>query len=113
GGGTPREPVGRPDPPADGHFGLAVAVLGPILFVGAPGERGGAGKVYWFDIPEGLSGQLEQPLTGAGGFGSSLAAASSRLVVGSPFEGDGAGAAYLFSVLLPEPSPCLSLEGLD
>lgn len=97
------------DGAAEDEFGLAVAVSGTTVFVGAPyaGIDGNAeqGAVYVFDGSGGSWNQV-QKLTandGAGGdqFGLSASLDGDTALLGAPFASigvnDGQGAAYLFT----------------
>lgn len=94
--------------PPDGRpgqaFGSAVALVGSIAVVGAPGDGDlgvGAGAVYVFSTTSGrLLHELRATAGKAGdGFGASVALAGGRLVVGAPGvddHGAESGAAYVF-----------------
>ncbi len=96
------------DATADDQFGVAVAVGGPTIFVGAnfsdQPSNSDAGAVYRFSQSGTVWTQV-QKLIPAGGvilgdhFGESLAVSGSKLVVGSPGADDpftAAGSVYVF-----------------
>jgi len=112
--------IKAPNPSAMDSFGLAVAVSGDLIAIGAPGESSNttgvgdpglddddlprSGAVYVYEISGGV-----QPVTFRafikslrasqdGGFGFSLAMDGNRLAVGSPGEGGGTGNAYVFEL---------------
>jgi hypothetical protein len=92
---------------SDGEFGLAVALGGSMVAVGAPGESspGGneSGHACLFKATNGaLEGTLTSPnAQPAGFFGASVAIGGSDVVIGAPYENSsnvrGAGHAYLFN----------------
>ena len=81
-------------------FGIAVALQGNILAVGAPGATGGLGAVYLY----GRSGTTwtQQAIitptdaTQPEDFGTALALWGTTLVVGANYQDGGEGAAYIF-----------------
>lgn len=114
------------DPEAAGHFGSALAPIGPNLanlLVGAPGESvsgvAGAGRVQVVR-PNGEPILLPHPAPKAGSaFGSAVAAAGTLALIGAPAPDDQAdhGRAYLVdpatkvSTLLPHTGAAASLFG--
>jgi choice-of-anchor B domain-containing protein len=83
----------------DAAFGGALLLSGDRLYVGAPGDREGAGSVSVFraeaDSWDFVTTIRPQGLEPGDGLGSSLAADGPRIVVGAPGS-RGAGAALLF-----------------
>jgi choice-of-anchor B domain-containing protein len=90
------QPEGLPE---DAGFGAALAAAGPLAVVGAPGDGGGAGRVYVFErAAEGwvAAGTLAPSEGSPGdGFGSAIAVDGMRMLVGAPGR-QGGGAAYVF-----------------
>ncbi len=97
--------LAAPDGAPNARFGSAVAVIGSVAVVGAPGDDDlgwGSGAVYVFDATTGQ--QLRKLVAPDGGyndaFGSSVAIDGDTIVVGAPVgaPGDlaGEGSAYLF-----------------
>ncbi len=93
------------NPQPQGGFGVSVAVSAANVAVGAPFEtvddRGGAGRVYYFDcvvdIPLAI---LASPNpAGGGGFGAAVATVGTTVYVGAPGENEGAGAVHVFDGL--------------
>lgn len=89
------------------QLGHAVAVAGPWVAVGAPGDDGqgaAAGAVWVFERRQGAAGATWVPsarLQAAdgrvgSGFGFALALEEDTLLVGAPFRDGGAGAVYVF-----------------
>jgi len=87
-----------------GLFGIALALDGNRLLVGAPGEEGGVGRAYVFERPgDGGTNQfrwsmvqrLDAPLDTTTSFGSTVAAAPEVLAVGAPQDRGGAGVVHL------------------
>ena len=93
-------------PTAEDEFGLAVAVAGEVLVVGAPGDDGAAvnaGAAFVFERIAGVwafVARLESPVAEElAEFGRSVAIADGRVVVGAAREDSGApdsGAVHLF-----------------
>ena len=86
----------NPEPRDRAHFGKAVAILGNLLVVGAPGdteEKTGVsrGAVYVFDRTSGkFLKKIVNPAKPIGAddlFGGALTSAKDRLFVGAPFGG--------------------------
>jgi len=113
-----------------GYFGYPVAIGGPTVAVGAPGEHNEAGSAYTFDPHSGrLLSSLASPnplqctvvpacsgpvytatiTTSGGDFGVALALSGNSVVVGAPYETvdgySGAGAAYIFGGGPAPPAP--------
>jgi FG-GAP repeat len=104
-----------PHPTTSGRFGFSVATNGSTVVVGAPGEDGGAGTAYAFQLAHHLLTTYWSPVqlnttqpsrdqsAGNGEFGFSVAINGSTVVVGAPGENstDGpvaqAGNAYVFN----------------
>jgi len=88
-----------PDARGGERFGRAVALVGDVLVVGAPGRADSAGAVYTFtrDVTGrwDLASELKGPAAGAI-FGARLAAQADRLLVGAPGINDVVGAAVLY-----------------
>lgn len=93
-------------PQAGAEFGVAVAIAGGLIVVGAPSQNDTpyayAGHAYTFNF---TTGKRMSELSSAnpvtdGGFGGSVACGDARIVVGAPLETDGglseAGRAYVF-----------------
>ncbi|MEY2407458.1 MAG: hypothetical protein QOF48_128 [Verrucomicrobiota bacterium] len=124
-GATPTVPVvtlANPTPLSGEYFGLAVAISGTRLIVGAYGERTVdfyVGAAYVYDL---LSGSPNTPVytlrnpTPANGdyFGVSVAISGTRAVVGARFDDTAAlnsGSAYVYELAGPTPTtPVLSLS---
>lgn len=94
----------NPTPEANDQFGLAVAVSGEVIAVGAIGDNSGApraGATYLFDR---VTGELRATLLNPqpvedGQFGYTLAAEGDRVLVGAPGNHTGApasGAVYVY-----------------
>ncbi len=94
----------NPTPEANDQFGLAVAVSGNVIAVGAIGDNGGApraGATYLFDK---ITGELRATLLNPqpvedGQFGYAVAAEGNQVLVGAPGNHSGApasGAVYVF-----------------
>jgi hypothetical protein len=89
---------------AGAEFGVAVSLDLPRMAVGAPGEDGGRGAVYYFGQVGGGWALLErlQPaeLQPGDRFGSTVSAQGNRVVVGAPQRAQGslvnAGAVYIY-----------------
>jgi hypothetical protein len=85
---------------ADESFGESVAISGPVVVVGAPGQAKGAGLAYVFT--EGPTGwhqvaQIKGDDTAAGdSFGGSVAASANAVVVGAWRHAVPAGSVYIF-----------------
>jgi hypothetical protein len=99
--------LSSPNPQTNGAFGLAVAISGSTIVVGAPGEKPHglleAGRAYTFNARTGaLKWKLNTPNAQKyGSFGSSVAIAGTTVVVGAPYENASgqvdAGHAYVFN----------------
>lgn len=82
-------------------FGIAVALQGNLLAVGAPGATGGLGAVYlyartgsaWTQQAVVTPTDATQPEN----FATALALSGNTLVVGANFQNEGAGAAYIYA----------------
>lgn len=107
-----------PHPAPSGQFGFSVATNGSSVVVGAPGENGGAGYAYvfnvayhcisgfctpyWTTVLLNTSHPCRHEATGDGEFGFSVAINASTVVVGAPGENGsthgvaGAGNVYVF-----------------
>jgi uncharacterized repeat protein (TIGR01451 family) len=91
--------------PADGasddEFGLALAMHGDLLFIGAPGHNQRQGAVYLYQRQSGTWQFAQKILAGdaASGhaFGAALAFDGVRLAVGAPSASSARGAAYVFN----------------
>lgn len=94
-----------PAPAPGDRFGFSIAVAGPLIFVGAPGDDAvgvDSGAVFVFDGATGAHVRtLHAPSpTPNAQFGFSVAARRDDVIVGAPFAGGtqpDAGAAYLFA----------------
>lgn len=83
-------------------FGSAIAVMGDMVAVGAPGNTNGTGMVHIFQASAGWQETmiLDPPAAAEGNrFGTALTMAGSDLAVGSPGAGDGNGRIDLFSAV--------------
>lgn len=83
-------------------FGSAVAVMGDMVAVGAPGSMSGAGRVHVFQA----SASWQETLTLVSPadaednrFGSAISVAGSDLAIGAPGAADGSGRIDLFSAV--------------
>jgi hypothetical protein len=107
-GGWDETPLHASDSSASDLFGVAVAVSGDRVAVGAQDQDGAAfdeGAAYLYD-PDGAGGWTETRLTASdasqsAAFGHAVALDGDRVVVGAFGDGDTTGAAYVFD---PEPS---------
>ncbi|MFZ9688977.1 MAG: hypothetical protein ACO3DS_03975, partial [Phycisphaerales bacterium] len=97
-----------PYPDPGDRFGIAVAMDGDLLAIGAPGDDDleiNAGAVYIFRAQAGQYAQVAKVLAPTpmleDGFGSSVALRNGILVIGAPRHdalADNAGAAFVYSV---------------
>ncbi|MCB1211150.1 MAG: hypothetical protein KDK97_17635 [Verrucomicrobiales bacterium] len=81
------------------EFGFAVAVRGTEAIVGAPGDEGGQGTVYTFDLKTGKMVARFSGYYPSGRFGHALAAEGQYIVIGAPnaeFGGTDRGGAYIY-----------------
>ncbi len=103
-----------PNPDVDENFGAAVAVSGPIVVVGGPGDDDGAedtGRVYVYNanlLPATAPVRvLSNPAPGVGDrFGSAVAVSGNLVVVGAELDDAGAvdsGTAYVYNLNSPTP----------
>ena len=120
---TPAVPtwsIPNPSPAASEAFGFSLALLGTKLHVGDPGEDGGRGRVYVYDLASGtptvpvLTITSPMAATETERFGAALSVDGNMLAVGAP-EGLGLnGRAYVFDVASGTPAtPLLNLENPD
>jgi cysteine-rich repeat protein len=72
-----------PEEPEDG-FGRSLALVGGMLFAGAPGAAFGVGRVYRFDPSTGAFAGVIPPAGAAVAFGVALAARGDGLLIGEP-----------------------------
>lgn len=84
------------------RFGTALAATGSLLWVGAPGDREGAGSVHVFawntnGEAAALAGLPQTDVGPGAGLGSSIAAASNIAVAGAPTASGGFGRAVVYS----------------
>jgi hypothetical protein len=95
--------INNPDAPAPGRdFGIAVALSGTTLLVGAPGNNSYVGEAFAF----GRSGSVwseEAKVAASDGasndqFGNAIAASGKTVLVGASLKASGTGAAYVFDV---------------
>ncbi|MBX7212045.1 MAG: FG-GAP repeat protein [Verrucomicrobiaceae bacterium] len=124
---TPLVPVAvlpNPTPAVFDSFGLAVAISGSLVAVGAPDDDTGvpnAGSVYIFDLtsptPSIPAFTLNHPAPAGGGdsFGGSVSIAGTRVVVGVPGQNVGGvsdiGLAYVYDLAGGTPTvPVLTLS---
>jgi hypothetical protein len=109
GGASPTTPltINNPAPASNDRFGIAVAISGNLVAVGAYQDDAGAadsGSAYVFDLSTGTPTvpitQLSNPYVGQGDqFGSAVAIFGDFLAVGAPLDDAGAqdaGTAYLY-----------------
>lgn len=122
---TPNVPVmivPSPRPANSLSFGIAIALEGTRLVVGATNDTGitsGDGRVYVYDLAGAtptvpvLAINNPSPNTGDQ-FGRAVSVSGSRIVVGSPYDGTGgsyAGSAYVFDLNSATPTvPVLTLN---
>lgn len=103
-----------PNPDVDENFGAAVAVSGPVVVVGGPGDDDGAedtGRVYVYNtglLPLTTPARvLSNPAPAAGDrFGSAVAISGNLVVVGAELDDAGAvdsGTAYVYNLASPTP----------
>lgn len=79
----------------DAEFGTSVALCDDLAVVGAPGENGGSGTVYVFNVRTGKElARILSPVA-SGGFGLSVAASGQKAVIGAPFANTDEGLAYV------------------
>jgi hypothetical protein len=124
GGATPTVPVAvlnNPAPAGSDQFGLAVAISGTRVVVGAPYDdtvAGDAGGAYVYELAGAMPSTPILTLLHSGpapgdGFGSSVGVSGMRLIVGAPREDTGAnnaGSAFVFHLSGPSPGvPALTL----
>lgn len=91
--------IAMSDTSSEGGLGASVALRGNLAFVGAPGERAGAGAVYVFKRKAAGSWvqqkRIANPDTSQGfSFGSALAVKGNRLLIGAPRQKGGAVHVY-------------------
>ena len=123
-GTTPAVPaltLNNPTPAAQDSFGFAVAISGPRILIGAPGDdtrQVDAGSAYIYNLagatPNVPTATLDSPSPAAGiFFGMSVACSGKRVVVGSPFDDTGAldaGVVYVYDLASATPTiPMLTL----
>gem|GEM_PF-3802259 len=111
----------NPTPEKSDGFGVAVAMRGSIVAVGAPNDKANGvqtGSVYVYDVagenPAVPMLTLHNP-SGfeAAGFGESIAISGSRIVVGTPGNSDGAnhGSVYIYDLTAAAPAtPVVTLR---
>ena len=82
----------------DAEFGTSVALCDDLAVVGAPGENGGSGTVYVFNVRTGKElARILSPVA-SGGFGLSVAASGQKAVIGAPFANTDEGRAYVIDL---------------
>ena len=97
--GSQEAPVG-----AEGRvgYGSAVAVIGDVVFVGAPGLQQATGAVYVYRVGDdgrfSSGGRLSSTGTSAGsGFGAEMVVAGTELLVGAPMSNGQTGAVHRYA----------------
>ncbi|MGA2208203.1 MAG: FG-GAP repeat protein [Acidimicrobiales bacterium] len=97
--------IDNPDDPSPGRdFGIAVALSGTTLLIGAPGDNSYVGEAFAF----GRSGSVwseEAKIAASDGasndqFGNAIAASGKTVLVGASLKAAATGAAYVFDVPL-------------
>lgn len=82
-----------------GMFGFSLAATATTLFVGAPSDTDGYGKVFVFDVATGALLQvLQNPTTDVQAFGYSLATLSDGVAVGATGSNTHDGAVFIYSI---------------
>lgn len=127
-GGTPTVPaatLNNPSPAVNDGFGIAVAISGTRIVVGARGDNTGAsdaGSAYVYDLSNGipivLVGTLNNPIPAADDqFGYSVAIDGTRAVIGAPFddspEAEGAAHVYTLTAINQRPTIILTTTPND
>ena len=83
-------------------YGSAVAVIGDVVFVGAPGLQQATGAVYVYRVGDdgrfSSGGRLSSTGTSAGsGFGAEMVVAGTELLVGAPMSNGQTGAVHRYA----------------
>ncbi len=118
---TPIHTLNNPTADAD-QFGLAVAISGARVLVGAPFDDTGAsntGTAYTYDLggatpTTAVATLFHASPSGGDQFGAAIAISGTRVVVGSPYENTGAddsGSAYVYNLATGTPgTPVVTLN---